>query len=171
MEEERRLAYVAVTRAKDELFILHSKNRLLYGQTMYNPISRFVSEIPEELLEKDAPQTKPGWFEQSRMGGTQSGYGAGGIGGGRASTQTTGIKRPAPQKPHDTMTITQPIFKKREASSGDTFTAGDRVRHAVFGEGEVLSVRAMGSDVLYEIAFDRVGTKKMMATYAKLKKV
>ena len=52
IEEERRLAYVAITRAKKELYILHTRNRLLYGQTMYNPVSRFVSEIPESLIEK-----------------------------------------------------------------------------------------------------------------------
>ena len=181
MEEERRLAYVAVTRAKDALFILHTKNRLLYGQTMYNPISRFVSEIPEELLEKeDAVQ------QETPIGGrvgAVGGYGARGATGGygtRSAGSTAsggyggayGVKKPVREKPHDTMTIAQPIFKRREESTAaaGTFEPGDRVKHAVFGAGEILSVRPMGSDILYEVIFDKVGTKKMMATYAKLKK-
>ena len=74
------------------------------------------------------------------------------------------------QQPRDSVTISQPLFKRRAEASGTAFSAGDRVRHAVFGVGEILSVRPMGSDMLYEIAFECVGTKKMMATYAKLKK-
>lgn len=168
MEEERRLAYVAVTRAKDALFILHAKNRLLYGRTTANPISRFVTEIPDDLIEKVTPPVQRG------MGYSDGRYGAGAASGVRSSAGTAtgyGARRPVQQnRPHDNMTIAQPIFKRRAETGGDTFSAGDRVRHALFGVGEILSVRPMGTDTLYEIAFEKVGTKKMMATYAKLKK-
>lgn len=167
MEEERRLAYVAVTRAKDALFILYARNRLLYGRTTANPISRFVSEIPDELLEREEiPKIHRGDSYSAggaRYGGTGSAIGAG-------ASRAIGYGKGRPQQPHDSVTISQPLFKRRVESSGDIFSAGDRVRHAVFGIGEILSVRPMGSDTLYEIAFERVGTKKMMATYAKLKK-
>ena len=65
----------------------------------------------------------------------------------------------------------KPLVSKPAPSSKETFKAGDRVRHMTFGDGEVLSVKPMGADTLYEIVFDRVGTKKLMATYAKLKRI
>ena len=71
----------------------------------------------------------------------------------------------------DEITVNKPVIKKAERSPKETFSPGDRVKHMVFGEGEILSVKAMGADVLYEVAFDKVGTKKLMATYAKLVKV
>ena len=64
----------------------------------------------------------------------------------------------------------KPLFEKAPRPAADRFAPGDRVRHMTFGNGEVLSVKPMGADVLYEIMFDKVGTKKLMATYAKLKK-
>ena len=172
MEEERRLAYVAVTRAKDALYVLHAKNRLLYGRTTCNPISRFMEEIPDELIEKvEAPAP------MARTGAPQGASGSGGYGTGYSGRTaaggtygTYGAKRPAQPRPHDTMTISQSLFKKKEGGNTEAFSAGDRVCHAVFGGGEILSVRPMGKDILYEVAFDKVGTKKMMATYAKLKR-
>ena len=68
------------------------------------------------------------------------------------------------------ITPAKPIFEKKEGS-GTQFVPGDRVSHMTFGEGEILSVRPMGADTLYEVMFDRVGTKKLMATYARLKKI
>ncbi|MBQ7319777.1 MAG: UvrD-helicase domain-containing protein [Clostridia bacterium] len=157
MEEERRLAYVAITRAKRELLILHARTRLLYGSTAFNPISRFVSEIPEALIEEDSSRTaKPAYsgfaaapHPQRRVGG--------GVG--------------------DPITVGKPLYGGKSAAGGGavagggTFAAGDRVRHPFFGEGVILSTKGMASDTLLEVAFDRVGTKKLMATYAKLKKI
>ncbi|MBR2906630.1 MAG: UvrD-helicase domain-containing protein [Clostridia bacterium] len=167
MEEERRLAYVAVTRAKDALFILHAKNRLLYGRTTANPISRFVSEIPDELIERvEPPMQARGGYDVGRYGGAP-------VSGGRTAmgASSYGARKPVqPDRPRDSMTVAQPLFKRRAEAGGTTFSAGDRVSHALFGVGEILSVRPMGTDTLYEIAFEKVGTKKMMATYAKLKK-
>ncbi len=150
LEEERRLAYVAITRAKDALYILRTKNRMLYGRTSYNPVSRFVEEIPAELIREDVPyQPSYGYAprtyfqaEGSSSGQTDNGF--------------------SPMKP------------RGAAQGGEKPTllqAGDRVRHLTFGEGEILTARPMGSDVLYEVAFDRVGTKKLMGNYARLKKL
>ena len=148
LEEERRLAYVAITRAKERLFITHTKCRLLYGRTQYNPKSRFVEEIPQTLIEEE----------------------------GEPQAQYMGAQRMAQQAPqktfrNETVTIGKPLVRATPKSSQPLFVEGDRVSHMTFGEGEILSVKPMGADTLYEIMFDKVGTKKLMATYAKLKKV
>ncbi len=151
IEEERRLAYVAITRAKEALCILHAQNRLLYGRTSYNPASRFLQEIPEELLERPArPQQKasPYGYGVGRSTPTRLAY--------SAATERTSVGR----------TMTAGAAQKREL-----FAPGDRVKHATFGEGSILSVQRIAADTLYEIAFDRVGTKKLMQTYAKLQKI
>ena len=146
VEEERRLAYVAITRAKKELFIVHTNQRMLYGRTQFNPESRFLKEIPEHLIARekspyDRPK-KPVYLEGS-------------------------FDRPV----YDTLTINTLPKKPTSTVAKETLEAGDRVFHATFGEGDVISVKKMGADWLYEVAFDRVGTKKLMATYAKLKKI
>jgi DNA helicase-2/ATP-dependent DNA helicase PcrA len=193
MEEERRLAYVAITRAKKELYMLHTKNRLLYGQTMYNPVSRFVSEIPSALVEKPEIDENPfarhvqNTFGTSSFGGSSFG---GGYGGTRQSVYgARGASAPATQKRTyysesaqrtpiqqnrppmgERITVGKPLFEKKAQGPGAQFAAGDRVKHLTFGTGEIISVKPMGADILYEIVFDKVGTKKLMATYAKLKK-
>ncbi|MBQ8432452.1 MAG: UvrD-helicase domain-containing protein [Clostridia bacterium] len=193
MEEERRLAYVAITRAKKELYILHTRNRLLYGQTMYNPISRFVSEIPTALLDQPTDDDNPFRRHVSSPGsGAAFGSYGGGFGsfGQRGSVYgARGAEAPASQKRtyysesanrtpvrqtappgKEKITVGKPLFEKTPRAVAATFVPGDRVKHLTFGTGEVLSVKPMGADVLYEIMFDKVGTKKLMATYAKLKK-
>ena len=176
MEEERRLAYVAITRAKKELYILHTRNRLLYGQTMYNPVSRFVSEIPESLVEKlDEGQANTVRVGQNRYGDYT--YGQHGAYGNNYNA-------PVQQKrtyysENATRTPSSPSFGRPTATparpaastSREVFAPGDRVKHTNFGEGEILSVKSMGADTLYEVMFDTVGTKKLMATYARLKKL
>ncbi len=156
MEEERRLAYVAITRAKDEIYILRTRSRMLYGRTSVNPVSRFVEEIPESLIHEDAPyipeyDRRPKVYfhaeDDSYMqrSSSESKYDSG----------FTIMKKPTPTAPEGVKLLCE----------------GDRVRHFTFGEGEIMSVRPMGSDVLYEVTFDRVGTKKLMGNYAKLKKI
>ncbi len=149
IEEERRLAYVAITRARRELYILHTASRLLYGRTSFNPPSRFLAEIPEALLEK--PKVKAPAF--------------GGVGYRGNSTADSFRVASA-----DRISVAH-TAAARKAAPTEVLAAGDRVRHMLFGEGEVLSVQKMGADVLYEIAFDTKGTKKLMATYAKLTKI
>ena len=146
VEEERRLAYVAITRAKKELFIVHCNQRMLYGRTQFNPESRFLKEIPEELIAREkSPYDKP---KKSVYTYSDSDY-----------------------KPvYDTLSISSKP-KATPSASKEVLEAGDRVYHATFGEGELISVKRMGADWLYEVIFDKVGTKKLMATYAKLKKI
>ena len=148
LEEERRLAYVAITRAKDRLYMIHTRERLFYGRTMYNPQSRFIGEIDAEYKNEEAPKPK----EKPK-----SEYGE----------KTRKIR--VSNELFSRSAISANVGKTQ--SSGVTFRAGDRVKHMTFGEGTVLSAKAMGADILYEIAFDTVGTKKLMATYAKLTKV
>ena len=147
IEEERRLAYVAITRAKRELYITHVANRLLYGRTQYNPPSRFVQEIPKELLsEEGRPKTK--------------------------SYSDRGARIPFESERSfgDSITIGVPLVR-RANDARETFAEGDRVAHVTFGEGEILSAKKLGADTLYEVAFDNAGTKKLMASFAKLKKI
>lgn len=152
MEEERRLAYVAITRAKDVLYITHTKRRMLYGRTSANPISPFVDEIPKELIEQDMP-TVPSRSDYSSSRTYIS------------NSQSTGYS----YKPRNNAGF-EPV--KKSAPAGNlTLMEGDRVSHITFGEGEILSARPMGADVLYEVIFDKVGTKKLMGTYARLKKI
>ncbi len=159
MEEERRLAYVAITRAKRQIFIYHAKSRIWYGQTVANPLSRFVGEIPDELIRRE-DLTVAATF---------------GVGSASVSTQARYERpqRPQPPRHTDRLTVGQPTpdatVKARE--SMNTLSTGDRVSHPTFGEGEILSVKPMGADKLIEVMFDSVGTKKLMGTYAKLKKL
>ncbi len=148
IEEERRLAYVAITRAKKELFIIYSNSRLLFGKTSYNPESRFLREIPENLVQKKTLMSTQRSLNSLPF---DSGY----------------------DKPrYDKITISRtPPRTAAPMSQREIFAEGDIVEHATMGRGEILSVKPMGADTLYEIAFEKVGTKKLMATYAKLKKV
>ncbi len=149
LNEERRLAYVALTRAKEKIFISHTHERMMYGRTAYNPPSRFLrEEIPEELLENDAP--KRAFASTAYRPSASPSFES------RLSGEF--LRRPA-----------QTAAPKHPPIGGFTrFTVGDRVSHAVFGVGEILSVKEMGGDLLYEVRFDGGSTKKLMATYAKL---
>lgn len=169
MEEERRLAYVALTRAKEKIYILHTKCRLLYGQTQYNPLSRFVSEIPERFVKREGNEYGSGMYG-SRLGETKV-YVQNGNTYSNNYSRTTSTKRDRSISVGGQTTIGKPIFKQSNETTKSTFKEGDRVSHMTFGDGEILSVRPMGADTLYEVMFDTAGTKKLMATYAKLKKI
>jgi len=147
MEEERRLAYVAITRAKRNLYVTHTQYRMLYGQTMRNKLSTFIREIPEELI--------------VMKGGRPVSENA-----AAASTWTK------PQKPDYLAkeAAKKPVIPQAIAS-GEVFAEGDRVRHNVFGEGTVTKAVLMGNDTMLYINFDKVGEKRLMANYARIKKV
>ncbi len=168
MEEERRLAYVAITRAKSRLYILHTSQRMLFGRTTYNPISRFISEIPQKLLEKEKPAYGGG--VRGTVGSYNGGYGSGYGGQGRSVYGAFGASSPVTQKKTYYSESQPKAAPSKPSQPAEVFKAGDRVRHFVFGVGEIISVKPMGTDTLYEIVFDRAGTKKLMATYAKLKR-
>lgn len=153
IEEERRLAYVAITRAKKKVYITHVHNRMLNGSTQYNPISRFAEEIPPELVEEIDTYSAVPMQKNVSFGGQSAGY----------APRSFGVSRPA--------AAPRPVSSVGAAKASlPCFAAGDRVRHTTFGDGIILSTKNMGGDILYEIAFDKVGTKKLMATYARLKK-
>ena len=154
MEEERRLCYVAITRAKKHLTITHARQRMLYGRTSAALASRFLREIPEDcLIRKGLP--KPRHEGYNSWG---SGYGSG--------SEWSGYQNPPMQKKEQ--------YRKAESSAiGKTASApvldlnkGDMVMHAAFGRGLVISVMKMGGDALLEIAFDDIGTKRLMAKTA-----
>lgn len=156
LEEERRLAYVAITRAKKELYISYCQRRLIFGRTACNPRSRFADEIPEELCDLHS-------FYETTPYGSYASYRSERI--GRTAYETT---RPT-YVPTMAKTGGEATAKKRVASAvGKVYRAGDSVRHGKFGKGMVLSATTVGADILYEIAFETYGTKKLMGTYAKL---
>jgi DNA helicase-2/ATP-dependent DNA helicase PcrA len=134
MEEERRLCYVAITRAKQQLYLSHAKQRMLYGRTTFNRASRFLAEIPEDCL-VTRKKTNPA----TRESGRTSTYG----------TSRTGTARAATPKP----VSAAPMLE---------LSKGDQVVHTAFGEGMVLSILKMNGDALVEIAFEQVGTKRLM---------
>lgn len=148
MEEERRLCYVAITRAKKTLTISHAKQRMLYGRTNAALPSRFLREIPEEMV------VKKGGFHNQQNGFT-SAYGA---------TQNrydyaSAVQRANYKKAYSTASAVQKTTYLE-------LNKGDMVQHTAFGRGMVLSVVKMGGDALLEIAFDQIGTKKLMAKTA-----
>ena len=152
LEEERRLAYVAITRAKKELYITHTRSRLQYGRTQYNPPSRFLEEIPSKLVVSETARAEEARRNQNRY------------------SSTVYVKKTV--ETGDKITVGQPIVKPTPPKTAkESFLPGDNVKHMVFGVGEILSVKPMGADVLYEIMFEKVGTKKIMGTYAKLTKI
>jgi DNA helicase-2/ATP-dependent DNA helicase PcrA len=168
MEEERRLAYVAITRAKEQVFIFHTRSRIWYGQTVANPLSRFVGEIPEELIRREDLTLEAMSAASTVVAGKPAGTPAG---------QSYGYyerpRRPRAPVHTDRLTVGQPVpAATTEARQNmNALAPGDRVTHASFGEGEILSIKPMGADKLIEVMFDTAGTKKLMGTYAKLKKL
>ena len=161
MGEERRLAYVAITRAKERLFLTAAKSRLLYGRTQANPLSRFVkNEIPPMLMTEEEDDTP--YFRAAQGSRYQSSSPRGGVSTRpREDISSEFFSRAAvaraPQKP-----------AARHMPGVQRFEPGARVRHAAFGAGIVQSARDMGGDILYEVAFDSGETKKLMATFARL---
>ena len=158
MSEERRLAYVAITRAKEKLYITYARSRMMYGRTMYGMLSCFIrSELPEGYIQRDRPRQIPprqtyqqgGYYkpksEGDRRGYTELNRRPDSMGGAKAvGAKSFGIVKMAP---------------------------GTRVNHATFGDGVILSSRDFGGDVLYEVKFDDGQVKKLMATFAKLRRL
>ena len=172
LEEERRLCYVGITRAKEKLYITNARSRMLFGNTSMTRPSRFLSEIPEELtdFERNAPQqTFYGGYPGNSYGG--SSYG----GGTKMFSQEKSYSRPvsAPERKSTGYVGSSynPAPKKKAADNVVLdFKVGDTVKHKTFGQGMIVSAKAMGGDMLLEIAFDSCGTKKVMAKMAKLTK-
>lgn len=143
LEEERRLAYVGFTRAKEKLYLTHAQQRMLFGSTQRNFLSKFVKEIDKKYIEK-------------------------------IDDTVTAVRKADSEAiaPSRSYTIQAELAKKKMESThkaaADDFKPGDRVKHNKFGEGTVISSSPMGGDFMLEIAFESVGTKKIMANFAKL---
>ncbi len=153
MEEERRLCYVAITRAKQTLTITHAKQRMIYGRTSAALASRFLREIPEECVVrkggfKPRQEPRPSWGSSYSRDSEWAGYQNPPI---SAQSRTT-YRKPEP--------------KTKPAPAMLELNKGDMVLHAAFGRGLVISVMKMGGDALLEIAFDDIGTKRLMAKTA-----
>ena len=152
MEEERRLCYVAITRAKQHLTITHARQRMLYGRTSAALASRFLREIPEDCMVRKGLQKPRQENPYSWSGGYSSG------------DQWAGYQNPPMQPKKD-------AYRKAEAPAKAAapvleLNKGDMVLHAAFGRGLVISAMKMGGDALLEIAFDDIGTKRLMAKAA-----
>ena len=146
LDEERRLAYVAITRARKKLTITYTNERLLYGRTGHNPRSRFVDEIPSSCIqmEDNMPKREQHYVFGSQVSpkpayGVRTGYSGTPYGGG--AKQIPKVK---------------------------AFNVGDRVSHLTFGAGTISAVTPMGGDVLYDVEFDAAGHKRLMGSYARL---
>lgn len=177
IEEERRLAYVGITRAKKNLTITSARVRMVRGQTQYGKVSRFVREIPPELLSGKIyePKTKEEPIEQSTFQKARKAFRTvpsyGGSGYGKEVGEGYGST-------FHSSKATKPVYTKVEnqrdfGSVGGalSYQVGDRVRHIKFGDGEVMAIVSGGRDYEVTVDFDKVGTKKMFASFAKLKKI
>jgi DNA helicase-2/ATP-dependent DNA helicase PcrA len=160
MEEERRLAYVGITRAEQTLFITNAQMRTLYGRTSMNPASRFISEIPEDLIEGVEPPERistpfgsKGSFRRSESSSFSSGSGGSSFG------------TPAPRKP-----VMRPVAAVSGAE-GMGWKVGDKAEHGKWGIGTVVSVKGEGEGTELDIAFPSpTGIKRLLAKFAPIKK-
>ncbi len=167
LSEERRLAYVAVTRAKEAIYITRTRERMLYGRTGSNPPSRFLSEIPKNLIQEESSArtfAPPQGGYTPRYGERQ--------GGSYPSYIPPRKDRPTYGTSSAWRSDTAAAAKKTPASYGvSKLAVGTRVKHPTFGTGTIVDARDMGGDVLYQVVFDNGESKKLMATFAKLQKL
>ena len=143
LDEERRLAYVGITRAKEKLYIVKSRERMLFGHTSHNRESRFATEIPSHLVEK--------------------------TGNERAFASAYAQQSTSTPKMNFDPFAKKPTQKKPQSSA--SYKVGDMVLHKVFGKGMITSAEPMGNDTMLEVAFDKVGTKTLMANFCKMEKI
>ena len=155
IEEERRLAYVCITRAKKKLYITNAAQRMIFGQTVRNRVSRFVTEIPAgccDVEDKTIRKASAAELKKAQPKKTRAvnDIGVGGLG---AAKKTIAYSSDAP------------------TGAACTLKAGDRVSHKTFGEGNILKITPMGGDCLLEVQFDQIGVKKIMYKFAHLTKL
>ena len=162
MEEERRLCYVAMTRARQRLVMTCARQRMLYGRTSTNLPSRFLEELPAGPIDwqsKTEPRGADRWGDQAAAFGSMA------SGESRAQTAPRAARPTRPVRPrHDTGFTAAPA--PTPSAGLLQLEKGDAIEHRTFGKGMVLSVRPMGGDALIEVAFDGVGTKKLMLKVA-----
>ena len=156
LEEERRLCYVGITRARQEVFVSFANRRTTFGNTAYNPPSRFLKEIPSELFTESRGIRKPvvSSFDPDAD---------------NENTESGAVGSARPRKLWDEGLVSPREEQKRAEAGG--YRVGHKVRHATFGEGVVLNVSGEDANTQLEVAFPNVGVKKLLLAYAKLEKV
>lgn len=145
MNEERRLAYVGITRAKEKLYLTKTKSRMLFGSTTHNKVSRFVEEIPENIIEKTGDERRFSFSPTFNLVDTGN------------NSSSTGYNLNS--------------FKPKTNPSVIKYSVGDMVLHKVFGKGMITKAEEVGNDTMLEIAFDKAGTKILMAKFCKMEKI
>ena len=174
LEEERRLCYVGITRAEQELTLTCARRRMVRGETQYNKISRFIKEIPAELLDTGSRRIEPetevpvqqNTYAHAREAFRARAFGAAySNGAGKSSGVSSG-------KSSQGLASLQKGSQLAAGSGGSPdYAEGDRVRHVKFGEGTVLEIRSGGRDYEVTVEFDSAGVRKMFAKFAKLVKI
>lgn len=174
LEEERRLCYVGITRAEQELTLTCARRRMVRGETQYNKISRFIKEIPAELLDTGSHRIEPetevpvqqNTYAHAREAFRARAFGAAySNGAGKSSGVSSG-------KSSQGLASLQKGSQLAAGSGGSPdYAEGDRVRHVKFGEGTVLEIRSGGRDYEVTVDFDSAGVRKMFAKFAKLVKI
>ncbi len=147
MDEERRLAYVGITRAKEKLYLIRARDRMLFGSTQHNRPSRFVEEIPENLLELTGKDKN----ENNGAVNISNDF----LQYGKPRKSSLGYRKVTP----------------KTAPSNITYAVGDAVMHKVFGKGTIINADKMGNDQMLQISFENAGTKTLMANFCKMEKL
>ena len=182
IEEERRLAYVGITRAKQDLTITYARCRMNKGEFQYNPVSRFVREIPEHLMDNTLPKQKKvemdsyedNSYEKNTfrakpfsVSSYSSGYSGSSTSMGRSTMQVNKPKTGGLSFGKSIDSLSKGIAKSESLE----YATGDRVKHIKYGEGTVLNIENDTKDYKVTVEFDGVGKKVMYAMFAKLKKI
>ncbi|MHB0861869.1 DNA helicase PcrA [Paenibacillus sp. SEL3] len=178
LEEERRLAYVGITRAEEQLFLTCAQMRTLFGRTTANPPSRFLEEIPDELKE-DTIIKRDRYRRSGNVGGSYGGRGlnkgsGSNFGGERSFDTMSRSGSSASASPRVTVTTSSSAKPTPAASAGgpSIFAAGDKVQHGKWGTGTIVAVKGTGNDMELQIAFPApVGVKRLLAGFAPITKV
>jgi DNA helicase-2/ATP-dependent DNA helicase PcrA len=167
MEEERRLCYVGITRAEDELYMTFAQVRQLYGGTQMNAPSRFLREIPEECIQLLKFQNQQAFGQRTGSGGGASGRVAPSSGKSMTSASNS-----ASASASAGSTSVRPVAKPGAAGAGQSFTVGDKVSHAKWGAGVIVAVKGSGQDLELQVAFPSpTGIKRLLAQFAPLTKL
>ena len=179
IEEERRLAYVGITRAKDDLTLTCARQRMLRGETQFNPVSRFVKEIPPLLLDHKLPE--PRHRNHSDYGQDSYERSTFFTEASAVSAKPKAIARPRRTPAEEQPYLIKAMAKQKEEFTGNTivkasngglgYDKGDRVRHLKYGEGTVINIEPGARDYQVTVVFDEAGQKIMYAGFAKLKKI
>ena len=156
---------MGITRAREKLYLINARQRMLYGTTSRNMQSRFVGEIPDEVTEDRTVKLRSSFSTSTSDYGSHFGT--------PAKPHKYSRSTPIPRGEATRASSVAHAFGQvnSAATSHASYAVGDTVRHKTFGTGVVISAQPMGNDTLMEIAFDKAGTKKLMANFAKLEKL